>query len=56
MRPRKSGSEGRPWSDPESDPLADLADAARRAREGWMVGDVPPLPLTPSQESPTLEP
>lgn len=31
-RQRKPGSEGKPWSDPDSDPLADLADAARRAR------------------------
>lgn len=31
-RTRKPGSEGKPWSNPDSDPLADLADAAQRWR------------------------
>lgn len=32
---RKPGSEGRPWSDPESDPLADILDAQRRALDDY---------------------
>lgn len=35
---RKPESEGRPWSDPESDPLADILDAQRRARENYRAG------------------
>lgn len=42
--PRKPGSEGKPWSDPESDPLADIRDAADRAREGSMTVDFGPPP------------
>lgn len=40
MTPRKPGSEGLPWSDPDSDPLADIQDAARKAMEPTPIPDL----------------